>query len=81
MEKELLTIELEFHHHFQIQKHLYKVPRENAMEAAVVEGIEVLAVESLTEVAASLNGEQEIFSVQREVEMNISAEPYADDFA
>lgn len=61
-------------------KRIY-VPRENAMEAAVVEGIEVLAVESLTEVAASLNGEQEIFSVQREVEMNISAEPYADDFA
>ena len=35
----------------------------SAHEAAVVDGIEVLAVESLAEVAASLNGEQEIFSV------------------
>ncbi len=61
-------------------KRIY-VPRENAMEAAVVEGIEVLAVESLAEVAASLNGEQEIFSVVREVEVDTTAEPYADDFA
>ena len=57
------------------------VPRENAMEAVVVDGIEVLAVESLTEVAASLNGEQEIFSVVHEVESEVSVEPYADDFA
>ncbi len=61
-------------------KRIY-VPRENAMEAAVVEGIEVLAVESLAEVAASLNGEQEIFSVVREVEMEQPAELYADDFS
>ncbi len=61
-------------------KRIY-VPRENAMEAAVVDGIEVLAVESLTEVAASLNGEQEIFSVAHEVESEVSVEPYADDFA
>ena len=61
-------------------KRIY-VPRENAMEAAVVDGIEVLAVESLTEVAASLNGEQEIFSVVHEVESEVSVEPYADDFA
>lgn len=61
-------------------KRIY-VPRENAMEAAVVEGIEVLAVESLTEVAASLNGEQEIFSVVHEMESEVSVEPYADDFA
>ena len=61
-------------------KRIY-VPRENAMEAAVVDGIEVLAVESLAEVAASLNGEQEIFSVAHELENTISAEPYADDFA
>lgn len=57
------------------------VPRENAMEAAVVDGIEVLAVESLTEVAASLNGEQEIFSTVHEVESEVPVEPYADDFA
>ena len=61
-------------------KRIY-VPRENAMEAAVVEGIEVLAVESLAEVAASLNGEQEIFSVVHQVESEMTAEPYADDFA
>ena len=61
-------------------KRIY-VPRENAMEAAVVEGIEVLAVESLTEVAASLNGEQEIFSVVHEVEAFNPTELYADDFA
>lgn len=61
-------------------KRIY-VPRENAMEAAVVDGIEVLAVESLTEVAASLNGEQEIFSVVHEVENEVPVEPYADDFA
>ena len=61
-------------------KRIY-VPRENAMEAAVVDGIEVLAVESLTEVAASLNGEQEIFSVVHEVESEVPVEPYADDFA
>ena len=61
-------------------KRIY-VPRENAMEAAVVEGIEVLAVESLAEVAASLNGEQEIFSVVHEVEAFNPTELYADDFA
>ena len=61
-------------------KRIY-VPRENAMEAAVVDGIEVLAVESLTEVAASLNGEQEIFSVVHEMESEVPVEPYADDFA
>ena len=61
-------------------KRIY-VPKENAMEAAVVDGIEVLAVESLTEVAASLNGEQEIFSTVREVESEVPVEPYADDFA
>ena len=61
-------------------KRIY-VPKENAMEAAVVDGIEVLAVESLTKVAASLNGEQEIFSTVREVESEVPVEPYADDFA
>ena len=61
-------------------KRIY-VPRDNAMEAAVVEGIEVLGVESLAEVAASLNGEQEIFSVVHEVEAFNPTELYADDFA
>lgn len=61
-------------------KRIY-VPKENALEAAVVDGIEVLAVESLAEVAASLNGEQEIFSVVHEVEQYTPTELYADDFA
>ena len=61
-------------------KRIY-VPRENAMEAAVVDGIEVLAVESLAEVAASLNGEQEIFSVIHQIENTAPTELYADDFA
>lgn len=36
------------------------VPRENAQEAAVVEGLEVIAVESLTEAVAFFSGELEI---------------------
>ena len=36
------------------------LPQENAMEAAVVEGLEVIAVKSLPEVLAFLRGEQEI---------------------
>lgn len=36
------------------------VPRENAAEAAVVEGIDVLAVDSLQQVASSLNGTEDV---------------------
>ena len=61
-------------------KRIY-VPRENAMEAAVVDGIEVLPVESLTEVAASLNGEVEIEPESKEMYGVEEEQTYAEDFA
>ena len=57
------------------------VPRENADEAAVVEGIEVLPVATLREVASSLNGEVEIAPAQSTMLQSVEAQPYADDFA
>ncbi len=61
-------------------KRIY-VPKENAMEAAVVDGIEVLAVDSLTEVASSLNGEIEIAAENREIDTSSEMQTYAEDFA
>ena len=61
-------------------KRIY-VPKENAMEAAVVDGIEVLAVESLSEVAASLNGEVEIEPECSEIYGTEEEQTYAEDFA
>ena len=61
-------------------KRIY-VPKENAMEAAVVDGIEVLAVDSLTEVASSLNGEIEIAAEDREIDTFSEVQTYAEDFA
>ena len=61
-------------------KRIY-VPKENAMEAAVVDGIEVLPVESLSEVAASLNGEAEIEPECSEVYGTEEEQTYAEDFA
>ena len=61
-------------------KRIY-VPKENAMEAAVVDGIEVLPVESLSEVAASLNGEVEIESECSEIYGTEEEQTYAEDFA
>lgn len=61
-------------------KRIY-VPKENAMEAAVVDGIEVLAVESLTEVASSLNGEVEIAAENREIDTSSEVQTYVEDFA
>lgn len=57
------------------------VPRENADEAAVVEGIEVLPVASLREVAASLNGEIVIEAVQSNIHHEMEPVAYAEDFA
>lgn len=57
------------------------VPCENADEAAVVEGIEVLPVATLREVAASLNGEVEITPAQSTMLQSVEAQPYADDFS
>ena len=56
------------------------VPSENADEAAVVDGIEVLPVETLRQVAASLNGEIEIASAESTMLQSVEAQPYADDF-
>ena len=61
-------------------KRIY-VPKENAMEAAVVDGIEVLPVESLSEVAASLNGEMEIEPECSEMYGTEEEQTYAEDFA
>ena len=61
-------------------KRIY-VPKENAMEAAVVDGIEVLPVESLTEVAVSLNGEVEIEPECSEMYGTEEEQTYAEDFA
>lgn len=57
------------------------VPAENAAEAAVVDGIEVLAVESLREVAMALSGEVQLTPLRSDVAPQEQAEPYADDFA
>ena len=61
-------------------KRIY-VPKEKAMEGAVVDGIEVLPVESLTEVAASLNGEVEIEPECSEMYGTEEEQTYAEDFA
>ena len=57
------------------------VPRENAAEAAVVEGIDALAVDTLADVAASLCGEKTIEPEPCGVAAEDDAEPYAEDFA
>ena len=61
-------------------KRIY-VPKEKAMEAAVVDGIEVLPVEALSEVAASLNGEVEIEPECSEMYGTEEEQTYAEDFA
>ena len=61
-------------------KRIY-VPEENAVEAAVVEGIEVLPVSSLRQVALSLCGEAAIEPVVAEVADVVEQGEYAEDFA
>ena len=61
-------------------KRIY-VPEENATEAAVVDGIEVLPVVSLQQVAASLNGQAEIEPVEAVVAAEQEQSEYAEDFA
>ncbi len=61
-------------------KRIY-VPEENAVEAAVVEGIEVLPVSSLKQVALSLCGEAVIEPVVAEVADTVEQGEYAEDFA
>lgn len=57
------------------------VPRENAAEAAVVEGIDALPVDSLADVAASLCGERTIEPEPHAVAAAGDAGLYAEDFA
>ena len=57
------------------------VPRENAAEAAVVEGIETLAVSTLAEVAESLNGERIIEPEPCGMTVTDDGDAYAEDFA
>ena len=57
------------------------VPQENAAEAAVVEGIDVYAVESLAELAAVLNGEKELLPAVGELAAEYESDDYVDDFA
>lgn len=57
------------------------VPRGNAAEAAVVEGIDVLAVDSLQQVASSLNGTEEITPEPRQAYLAEEDTPYGEDFA
>ena len=61
-------------------KRIY-VPKENALEAAVVEGIEVLGVERLVDVAASINGEKIIEPQCGEPQQFSNEQLYVDDFA
>ena len=57
------------------------VPEENAVEAAVVEGIEVIPVGSLQQVAALLNGQLEISPTVPTIEAETQQSEYAEDFA
>ena len=58
------------------------VPAANASEAAVVEGLEVVAADSLRHVADMLNGNAPIVAVPAEVvEESAPASPYAEDFS
>ena len=57
------------------------VPKDNAAEAAVVEGIDVYAVESLAELAAVLNGEKELSPAVGDIPEESEGDDYVDDFA
>ena len=57
------------------------VPKDNAAEAAVVEGIDVYAVESLAELAAVLNGEKELSPAVGDMPVESEGDDYVDDFA
>lgn len=57
------------------------VSRENAAEAAVVEGIDVLAVDSLQQVASSLNGTEDVTPEPRQAYLAEEDTPYGEDFA
>lgn len=58
------------------------VPCENAEEAAVVEGVEIYSVGTLSEIVEVLNGARHIEPVRSEAATEyMSEEPYAEDFS
>ena len=57
------------------------VPKENAREAAVVEGLEVYGVETITEVVSLLNGDSDLLPVQVEGVDNEQVGYYEFDFS
>ena len=58
------------------------LPRENAAEAAVAEGIDTIAVDSLKEVVEFLNGEKSIAPCPRAAAGNeVRTAPYEEDFS
>ena len=61
-------------------KRIY-VPEENAAEAAVVEGIEVVPVSELLQVAAALNGQIDIRPIEPATHAETVEDGYAEDFA
>lgn len=67
----------------QAKKEGYKgiiIPKENAMEAAVVDGIDVLGAENLTQVVDFLNGKTTIEPESVDLESLIHEDSYAFDF-
>lgn len=59
------------------------IPRVNAQEAAVVEGLEVIGVENLKQAAEFLSGELDIkpFELEETTEQMLAANPYEEDFS
>ena len=56
------------------------IPKENAKEAAIVEGIDVIGVEDLSEVVDFLNGDKQIEPEKVDMESLVHEDVYAFDF-
>ena len=58
------------------------IPKENDVEASVVEGLEIIGVSSLKQVVSYLNGNEKIVSTKSNIEKILSEKPkYTFDFA
>lgn len=58
------------------------IPKENDIEASVVEGVEIIGVSSLKQVVSYLNGNEKIISTKSNIEKIFSEKPkYTFDFA
>ena len=58
------------------------IPKENDVEASVVEGLEIIGVSSLKQVVSYLNGNEKIVSTKSNIEKIFSEKPkYTFDFA